>query len=383
MAVSRRHFLSTLGLGGAGLLTAPSLGAAALGARGREGAAWIEASAFGTQAGRLRLDSNENPNGPSRRALAALQAMVAEANRYPDAHEEALAQAIARAHGVARANVVIGNGSSETLRQCVQRFTSPQAGLVTASPSFELPADVCEMLGHPVARVPVDARLALDLDAMAARSVGAGLVFFCNPNNPTATVHGEAAVRGFIAQVHRTSPATTILVDEAYHEYVDDPAYRTAVPIALEDPRVVVVRTFSKVHGIAGLRAGYAIAHAETARRLEAYRLGASVNALAAVAAAASVGDAAHIAEEQRRNREARAVTRAFFEGAGYTVGPSDTNFLMIDLRRDPQPIREACARNGVAVGRPFPPLTNWLRVSIGTRAEMERACEVFRRVLA
>lgn len=379
MTVSRRHFLSALGLGGAGLLTAPSLVA-----RGREGgpAPWIDASTFGTQTGRIRLDSNENPNGPSRRAIEALQAMLGEANRYPDDHEEALAQAIAREHGIARDQVVLGCGSGETLRQCVQVFTSPRAGLVTASPSFELPGDFATLLGHPVTRVPVTARLALDLDAMAARSAGAGLVFFCNPNNPTATVHPDAAVRGFISQVHRTAPTATILVDEAYHEYVDDPAYRSAIPIALEDPQVVVSRTFSKVHGMAGLRVGYAIAHRDTAKRLEAFRLGSGVNALAAAAAMASVGDRAHIAEEQRRNREARAFTRAFFEQAGYTVGPSDTNFLMIDLRRDPQPVRAACAASGVAVGRPFPPLTNWLRVSIGTREEMERATVVFRRAL-
>lgn len=379
MTVSRRHFLSALGLGGAGLLTAPSLVA-----RGREGgpAPWIDASAFGAQPGRLRLDSNENPNGPGRRALEALQAMLGEANRYPDDHEETLAQAIAREHGIAREQVVLGCGSGETLRQCVQAFTSPRAGLVTAAPSFELPGDVCDLLGHPVVRVPVDARLALDLDAMAARSTGAGLVFFCNPNNPTATVHPDAAVRGFITQVHRTAPAATILVDEAYHEYVDDPGYRTAIPVALEDPQVVVARTFSKVHGMAGLRVGYAIAHRDTAKRLAAYRLGSGVNALAAAAATASVSDRAHVTEEQRRNREARAFTRRVFESAGYQVGPSDTNFLMIDLRRDAQPTRVACARNGVAVGRPFPPLTNWLRVSIGTLDEMQRASEVFRRVL-
>ena len=145
----------------------------------------------------------------------------------------------------------------------------------------------------------------------------------------------------------------------------------------------MIARTFSKVHGMAGLRIGYAVAHRDTARRLAAFRLGSGVNALAAAAAMASVGDRAHIAEEQRKNREAKAFMRGFFERAGYAVGPSDTNFIMIDLRRDPAPIRVACRAAGVAVGRPFPPLTNWLRVSIGTLDEMQRSSEVFARVLA
>ena len=383
MSVSRRQFVSALGLGGTGLLAAPSLLA-----RGREAAPrsapapWVDASPFGTQASPLRLDSNENPNGPSRRALEALQGMLGEANRYPDDHEEALAAAIAREHGIPREHIVLGCGSSETLRQCVQAFTSPAAGLVTAAPSFELPVDVARLLGHPVTAVPVGAGLALDLERMAAASAGAGLVFLCNPNNPTATVHDDAAVRGFIAQVQRTAPGATVLVDEAYHEYVDHPGYRTAIPLAVADPRVVVSRTFSKVHGMAGLRAGYAVAHRDTARRLQAFRLGSGVNALAAAAAMASVGDRAHVAEEQRKNREAKTFTRGFFERAGYTVGPSDTNFLMIDLRRDPAAFRAACRANGVAVGRPFPPLTNWLRISIGTLDEMQRASAVFQRLL-
>lgn len=383
MSVSRRHFVSALGLGSTGLLVAPSL----LG-RGREAAHdassahAIRTSPFGTQGAPIRLDSNENPNGPGRRALEALQGMLGEANRYPDDHEEALAQAIAREHGIERAQVVLGCGSSETLRQCVQVFTSPSAGLVTAAPSFELPSDFARLLGHGVTSVPVGAGLQLDLEAMAAASAGAGLVFLCNPNNPTATVHGDAAVRGFLAQVQRTAPGATVLVDEAYHEYVELPAYRSAIPLAIADPRVVVSRTFSKVHGMAGLRAGYAIAHRDTARRLEAMRLGSGVNALAAAAAMASVSDRAHVAAEQRKNREAKAFARAFFERAGYTVGPSDTNFLMIDLRRDPQSFRAACRANGVAVGRPFPPLTNWLRISIGTLEEMQRAGTIMARLL-
>ena len=382
MPVSRRSFVSSLGLGGAGLLVAPGGG---LGARGREAELLerIAGTAPHAQHGLIRLDSNENPSGPSARALEALRGMLGEACRYPDANEPALVAAIAAHHGVTPQHVLLGAGSGEILRLCVEALTSTTRHLVTASPTFEPPGEFARTLGRRVASVPVDAQLRLDVDGMAAASAEAGLVFFCNPNNPTGTVHDAATVRDFVARIRRSSPDTTVLVDEAYHEYVEDPAYATAVPLAVDDPRVIVSRTFSKVFGMAGLRCGYAIAHPDTVRRLQPWRLGAGVNVLALAAATASVNDAAHVRAQQEENRRAKALTRAFFEQAGYTVGASHTNFLMIDLRRDPQPFRVACRANGVAVGRPFPPLDTWLRVSIGTTDEMRRATAVFRRLLA
>lgn len=378
MPVSRRHFVSALGLGGAGLLSPPLFGG-----RGHEArlADWLATPA--APAGLIRLDSNENPNGPGAKAFDAIRAMFGEANRYPGDPERALIAAIAKEHGVAEENVVLGCGSSEILRMCVEAFCSSAQHLVTASPTFELPANFARTMGRPVVSVPVDGKLRLDLDAMASKSGGSGLIFFCNPNNPTATVYGDAAVREWVAHVRRESPATRILIDEAYHEYVDDPTYKSAIPMALADPNIIVSRTFSKVFGMAGLRAGYAIVHRDTARKLQPWRLGSGVNVLALAAATASISDAEHIALEQRRNREAKAFTRAFFEKAGYEVGVSETNFLMIDLKRDMRPVREACRKEGVAVGRPFPPLTTWLRISIGTMDEMQRATDVMRKVLA
>ncbi|MHB0964779.1 MAG: pyridoxal phosphate-dependent aminotransferase [Gemmatimonadaceae bacterium] len=378
MSVSRRHFVSALGLGGAGLLTPPFIGN-----RGHEArlADWLTAPAM--PPGLIRLDSNENPNGPGAKAFEAIRAMFGESNRYPDAQDDALVAAIARANGVSEENVVLGCGSSETLRMCVEAFVNTAQHLVTASPTFELPQNFARTMGRPVVTVPVDDKLRLDLGQMAAKAGGAGLVFFCNPNNPTATVHGDAAVREFVARVRRDSPATHILIDEAYHEYVDDPSYKTAIPLALADPNVIVARTFSKVFGMAGLRVGYGIMHRDTAQRLQGWRLGSGVSVLALAAAAAMVNDKEHITLEQRRNREAKAFTRAFFEKAGYEVGASEANFLMINLRRDMRPVREACRREGIAVGRPFPPLTTHLRISIGTMEEMQKATEVLRRVLA
>ncbi len=381
MPISRRYFVSALGLGGAGLLSPPLFGG-----RGHEArlADWLTSPALTPQkAGLIRLDSNENPNGPGARAFEAIRAMFGEANRYPDAPEDALVAAIAKEHGVSEENIILGCGSSEILRMCVEAFVSTAQHLVTAAPTFELPENFAMTMGRPVVSVPVDARLRLDLDAMTNKAGGAGLVFFCNPNNPTATVYGDADVRAFVARIRRESPATFILIDEAYHEYVDDPSYKSAVPMALTDPNLIVSRTFSKVFGMAGLRAGYAIVHRDTARRLRRWRLGSGVNVLALGAATVAIGDHEHIALEQKRNRDAKAFTRAYFEKEGYEVGVSETNFLMINLRRDMRPVREACRREGVAVGRPFPPLNTWLRVSIGTMEEMQKATEVFRKVLA
>lgn len=378
MSVSRRHFVTTLGLGGAGLVSPPIFGG-----RGHEArlAEWLALAP--SPANLIRLDSNENPNGPGQRAFDAIRAMFGEANRYPDEPESKLIAAIAKEHGVSEENVVLGCGSSEILRMSVEAFTSTAQHLVTAAPTFELCGNFAHTMGRPVVSVPVDAKLRLDLEDMSGKAGGAGLVFFCNPNNPTATVHGEAAVREFVARVRRNSPATHILIDEAYHEYVDDPSYKTAIPLALADPNVIVSRTFSKVHGMAGLRAGYAIMHRDTAKRLMGWRLGSGVNVLAAAAATASIGDREHVALEQRRNREAKAFTRAFFDKLGYDVGASETNFLMVDIKRDMRPVREAMRREGIAVGRPFPPLTTHLRITIGTMDEMQKATEVLKKVLA
>jgi histidinol-phosphate aminotransferase len=239
-------------------------------------------------------------------------------------------------------------------------------------------------LGRPVSELPVDPRtLELDLDALAARSQGAGLVFLCNPNNPTGLLHGGKAVRDFVARVHAVEPEAYVLVDEAYHDYVDAASYETAVPLALADPRVFVTRTFSKAYGMAGIRLGYAVGRPETMKRLAPWRLGNSVNLLALAAGRAAVGAEAALAAERGRNAAARAYTAKVFADLGFTVAPSQANFVFVDVRRDAKAFQAACRAEGVTVGRPFPPCDTWTRVSIGTMAEMERAAGVFRALLA
>lgn len=378
MSVSRRSFLRSVGAGSA------ALAFPWVTARGHE--ATVAELSRGRRISTLRisdirLDSNENPYGPAAEALEAVKGMFTEACRYPDLHNEKLIEAIAAHVKVPKDHLLQGSGSGEILRLAVDAFASPTRGLVTASPTFELPADRAKALGFPVKAVPVTSALKLDLEGMAAKAGAAGLVFLCNPNNPTATVHGEQALRGAIDQILRSSEAV-ILVDEAYHEYVQDPSYRSFIPLALQEPRVVVSRTFSKVYGMAGLRVGYAVARPETIKRLAANILPNNVNVLAAAAAWTSLSVPGHADRQVAKNTETREFTRKSLESAGYTVIPSQTNFLMVDIRRDVKAFREACRAKGILVGRPFPPLDTHARISIGTMDEMRKATAVFADVL-
>jgi histidinol-phosphate aminotransferase len=339
--------------------------------------------ALSSAPGMIRIDSNENPNGPGARAFEAMRSTFPDANRYPVVLEDELTAEIARTLGVKPENIMLGCGSSEVLRSAVQAFTSPTRALVSPSPSFELAADYARFIGTPVKSPRVDAKLRNDLDAMADAAKGAGLVYFCNPNNPTATVHGKAAVAGFVEKVGKSSPQTLVLIDEAYHEYVEDPAYATVVPLAIDNPRMFVARTFSKVFGMAGMRVGYAVGRPETLARMKGWMLGSSVNQLALAAAKATVGDTARIADEKKKNHEAKVFTAKAFASMGYEVIPSDANFMMVDIKRDVKAFKAECIKKGVAVGRPFPPLNTYVRVGVGTMAEMQKAVEVFRATLA
>ncbi|MGE0554017.1 MAG: histidinol-phosphate transaminase [Gemmatimonadales bacterium] len=376
MTVSRRAFVR--GLGGGALLVPFAAGRGLEARMGPEPVAGRRSRAGDL----LRLDSNENPNGPSPQALEAIRDTLDEACRYPGDLERRLEERLAAHHRVGADQIVLGCGSTELLRVAVDAFASRGRWVVTAAPSFETPATYAAARGIPVVAVPVATDLGLDLDAMVGRSIGAGLVYLCNPNNPTGTVHSKSDVESFVDRVLAKAPAAQILIDEAYFEYVDRPGHDSMIPRALDDPRVFVLRTFSKVHGMAGLRVGYGIGRPETIGALAKYRLRLGVNVLGAAAALAAVGDERRVGAERAKNREAREYTAAFFERAGLSCASSATNFLMVDIGRPIETFRAACASAGVAVGRPFPPLTTHARISIGTLAEMRHATGVFGRIL-
>lgn len=395
MTLSRRSFVKTVGVGGAGAFALPLI--TARGAEAATGSRFAAPERFDSMEspaktivrGRLkhpsaiRLDSNENPHGPGERALGAIRGDFPEASRYPSNTPDALQSALATMHAVKPDNITFGCGSTEILVMATRRYCGPARSLVTAAPTYEEPTRVAKLFGAPVRAVHVNEALRLDLDGMADAARGAGLVYLNNPNNPTATVHGVSAISAFVERVLRASPTTTILIDEAYHEYVDDPSYHTAIPLAMTQPRVIVARTFSKVYGMAGLRIGYAVASADTIKQIEREQLPMNVNELAAAAALASIPDTAHIERERVLNRQAKELTTRFFHDGGYTVTPSDANFMMIDIRRDARAFQRACRERGILVGRPFPPLTTHVRISMGTIDEMRRAIDVFKQVLA
>ena len=376
MSLSRRSFFRTAGAAGVGLMSSRMITA-----RGREAFAGLQAAPARTASKVIRISSNENAYGPGPAALgAAREVLGPAAGRYPE-NAPQLAAAIAKQLGVDPQNVLIGTGSTEVIQSAVLAFTSPTRHLVAALPTWEDPGRTARRHKAQVRDIPVTADLRLDVAAMTAAAKGAGLVFFCNPNNPTGTVHSKAVVTKFVEDVLAASPQTTILLDEAYYDFVVDPAYATGIPLAMKYPRVFVTRTFSKVHGMAGLRVGYAIGHPDTLAAMAARKTG-DLNMLSAAAAAASIQDTAHIARQRNQIRASLEETVRTFKDAGCRVSDSQANFILADVKRPAKEFREACQRHGVLIGRDFPPLINWARVSIGTADEMRVANEVFKKVL-
>jgi histidinol-phosphate aminotransferase len=382
MATSRRNFIQIVGLNG--LAVAAAGCATATTTQGPEVAPQAPPlGAPGTRSYLLRLSSNENSAGPGPKVLAAVQDGFGTVNRYAFRVGGELASALAGAHGIQRSQIAVGCGSSEILDAAASAFLGSDRALVTATPTFELLSGRASQIGAPIVDVPVDAELRLDLGQMAARAKGAGLVYICNPNNPTATVHGAGDINACVEAVLKIEPRATILIDEAYHEYVDRPDYKTAIPLALANPRVVVARTFSKIYGMAGLRIGYAVGQSATLgslnRHLDSFRL----SCLSGRAALTALADPARVEEQKAANRAARAMTTQVFRDAGYRVVGTDANFVMVDVRRDIRAFQQACRNRGVEIARPFPPLITWARVTIGTMAEMQQAAEAFRGALA
>jgi histidinol-phosphate aminotransferase len=386
MPISRRGFLRLV-------KTDTPLSGAVIAARGHE--AHVAETAQGGGRARslvppgvqeIRISSNENPLGPGRAALDAIVGKFPEAGRYPfnsTPGDSDLVAALAAIHKVKPENIVLGAGSQELLKNAVRAFTTPMAGLVTASPTFENCTNMTKRLRRPLTEITVDSDYRLDLEPMIAASKIAGLVFFNNPNNPTATVHGAKAVEDFVERVRKVSPNAVILIDEAYHEYVTDASYQSAVPLALATPNVFVTRTFSKAYGMAGLRIGYATGRADTLKPLAAFKMPYNVSVFGVVAAITSLGDAKHIEDERSRNTEVRAFTVKALREMGCRPTESQANFLFVDLNRPAREFREVCAKSGVIIGREFPPFEKThVRISIGTMEEMRKATDTFRALL-
>jgi histidinol-phosphate aminotransferase len=228
-------------------------------------------------------------------------------------------------------------------------------------------------------KVPLTAIFSHDLPKMSAAAKD-GLIYICNPNNPTASITPKNELRDFITKTPRQ---TTILVDEAYFHYADGPDYESVIPMVKDHPNLIVARTFSKIYGMAGLRCGYCVAQNETIERMHPHQMWDSVNCMALAAAMASLNDPDQVVNGCRLNSEAKAFVTGELDALGYKQIPSQANFIMIDVKRPVVPLIQALKERNVQVGRLFPPLPNHMRVTIGKKTEMESFLSAFRQVTA
>lgn len=322
--------------------------------------------------GTIRLNSNENPLGLSPSARMAVEKGIAEANRYPDAAREQLADALALRLGVKSENIVLGNGSTEILQIIVQASNAPQGRLVMADPTFEAISFYQRTLTYTTEKVSLTSSFAHDIQQMKDR-VAAGnspaVVYLCNPNNPTGTLTSSAEIDAWIAE----APETVLFaVDEAYLEYVEAPGYWSALKWIQDRPNVIVARTFSKIYGMAGMRLGYAVAHPETARRLREFLTWDNANSLALAAGLASLADDGLEARGRAVNEVALTMTRNCLDELGLDYLPSHTNFLMHRIEGDVKEYIGRMRERGLHVGRPFPAMPSYNRLSMGLPEEME-----------
>jgi histidinol-phosphate aminotransferase len=410
MAISRRRLLGRLGAGAAAVVAGPRLAGAPSALT--SGGAPADTNRSGEP---IRLNRNENPYGPSPAVLSAIRdAASAAASRYPDIEAEVLRRKIAALHRVAPEQVVLGCGSSEILRSAIGVLVGPGKKLVTAAPTFEPIGAWAQRAGAEVVGVRVGRDYTHDLDAMLARiDVETRLVYICNPNNPTGRLTGRRDLEAFLRKL---PPWCVVLMDEAYHHYVGDSSESASFidrPIDSGDQRVaqgrpfdsgdqrvaqgrpfdsggqrvaqgrpldgrvIVTRTFSKIHGLAGVRIGYAIAAIPIARVLTAHALGEGVSVVAARAAAAALDDTGHVRMSVRRNIDDR---QEFLNQATARMLRLDslTNFVMLDTGRPAVEAVEHFRKHGILVAGPVAEFDKDIRVSLGTPADMREFWRVW-----
>ncbi|GMR22051.1 MAG: histidinol-phosphate transaminase [Acidobacteriota bacterium] len=327
-----------------------------------------------------KLAANENPYGPYESAMEAMNHAFKYANRYgyPDGN---IQEEIAKHHGVDPENIMLGAGSGEILSAVGTTFLQDHKKVIGVEPSFDSVYRRASGLKADAIKLPLlpDYRQDIPMMIRAVKKYyrEVGFVYMCNPNNPTGAIVTKDEIRRLVDSIPEDVP---ILVDEAYHHFVEDPSYATSIPYVLEGRRVIVARTFSKIAGLAGMRLGYGVATPEIIARMRPYVTG-STNALVRWGAAASLRDTAEQAKVKRITLELRKKTTAELENMGFEVIPSETNFFMVDLARPIAPIRDEFRKRGVLVGRDFPPMLNHLRVSVGNAGEMDRFMKAFKEI--
>jgi histidinol-phosphate aminotransferase len=327
----------------------------------------------------IHIDANENPLGPSEAARKAIVDIVPRGGRYLMNLEQDLAETFAKQEGLNPENIRVYAGSSEPLHYTVLAFTSKDKPLVIADPGYEAPMWAANGIGTPILKVPLaDPKGAAshDVKAMLTASSNPGVIYICNPNNPT----GTCTPRSDIEQAVATAPkGSVLLIDEAYIHLGDQPR---SLDFVKEGRDVIVLRTFSKLYGMAGIRMGFAIGRPDLLERLDTY--GRNMLPITAMAAAkASLADPDLVPTRKKIIADTRNETVAWLKSSGYAVTPSESNCFMLDTRRPGKGVQAALAAKDMYVGRIWPAWPTQLRITVGTSSEMMTFRRAFTEVMS
>jgi histidinol-phosphate aminotransferase len=328
----------------------------------------------------IRLNRNESPYGPCEKAIEAMRNAIADANRYPGQELDDLRAAISVLNGVRPEQITLGCGSGDILRIAAETFLGPGKSLVMATPTFDAIAGYARASGAEIRAVPLNKRYSHDLDAMIAHTdASTGLIYICNPNNPTGGLTPKDDLESFLARVPK---GVGVLIDEAYHDFVPPAStYTTWVGHAASDPRLLVTRTLSKVYGMAGLRVGYAVASTDLSKRLAQRRLPMGVNIVAARAAKAAINDQPYVQKILARVADDR---QEFYNQANARMLrslDSVTNFVMLKTASLGTEVAEQLKEKGILVASTYPGFEHYIRVSLGLPQDMKefwRAWDAF-----
>jgi histidinol-phosphate aminotransferase len=369
MAITRRDLLVQLIGGVTASAAVPSLNAAMSGAMPRmNGVAGVVRKIY--------LDRNENAYGASPRIIALLRDSANQANLYPEP-TAALREALAKHHGVSGEQIIVGCGSSEVLRMAASAFLGPGKKLVLASPTFDLIETYGAAQKANVVKVPLRKDYAHDLDGMLSRIHGtAGLVYICNPNNPTGSLTERREIEEFLESLPSTAYA---IIDEAYHHYAGGSgAYASFLERRVDNPRLIVTRTFSIAYGLAALRVGYAIASKETAGRMTLESLPFGVNRLGLLAAAKAMEDTAHVENCVESNAHDRQEFLNQVNARMLRALNSHTNFVCLKVMRPATEVIEHYRKNNLTLAPAIPEMPTYLRISLGKPEEMREFWRVW-----
>jgi histidinol-phosphate aminotransferase len=324
----------------------------------------------------ILINSNENPLGPSEGARAAATAVVPQGGRYQWDLTDKLVETFAEMHGLKPDYVHPFPGSSEPLHYTLMAYTSPSKSYVTADPGYEAGLFTSKLSGARVVKVPLTETYAHDVKAMLAAAPDAGVFYICTPNNPSGTLTSHSDIEYLLEKKPKGS---IVLVDEAYIHFSDA---QSAIDLVKADRDLIVLRTFSKLYGMAGLRCGFAIGRPDMLEKMHDLGGWNSMPVPAVVAASASLKDPQLVPNRKRINAAIREQTFQWLDRNGYTYIPSQSNFFLLDTKRPGKDVIEGMARQNVIIGRIWPVMPTYVRITVGTAPEMELFQTAFKRVM-